>query len=69
MKHYNNSRIAGAMSLIQRTFFDICLIIKISLTRVENNSLEWTLLLLLIVITSRRRRRINEFDKHNNVVI
>ena len=40
MKQSENSRIAGALSLIQRTSFNIYLIIKTSLTRVENNSPE-----------------------------
>ena len=39
-KQNNSSRIANALSLIQRTSFNIYLIIKTSLTRVENNSPE-----------------------------
>ena len=42
----NNSRIAGALLLIQRTFFDICLFAEALLTRIEDNSFEWALLLL-----------------------
>ena len=40
MKYYNNFRIADAVSLTQRTFFDIYLIVEVSLTRVEDNSFE-----------------------------
>ena len=46
MKQSDNLRIVNALLLNQRTSLDICLIIKTSLMRIENNSLEWALLLL-----------------------
>ena len=57
MKYDNNLRIAkrAVAQLAQRTFFNIYLIIEISLTRVEGNLFECVLLLLIVIISRRRR--------------